>query len=841
MEEKVGLLQWRQVCSLLSIQEQAQREGESQRNIGSRCQRFSGCLRYLKTHPGLLGKKTTCSELSKELVVLPLLVHLGRETQTKVKKLKGTYCNEPQTETDACNKDLTPLPNDLILESDHKREQEHVTSSRTTDSSQVSFCLPPIGNQEYVLSRRKTRKAEVCAENSKYERECHKGTSLSCLIKCPDREIICPSVLGSIQTTDDPRQFGLIPNEEARETEVPAETGMVSRNLPETSLDVQELDGKEVSQTQQIGNRNGFQIEQNTTGIESISVEFRKGNRQSQGGLSKNSNLLQNEEETKSFTLPQTQSLKQQNMDNFVQDTRRQLETLPQPHSLLHLKPHLAHSLILASEMESVPESGNAVNKLLDHGMEIKESTRMDLPSSEKEFRSEEHKMALPKKSNKHVKDSSLNTAANVLENKPMLRQKKHELAKTGVVSKVQKKSDKKDSRQRQKEFVVGKPRQKKAAGKKVEFSKEKPAEVRRSETIEEPLQEEGEWGGDADLEQIDSFCDGEGEAGKEKEPGDDDDLGGTSDQSRPPSTPLQEEHPLPLQEGQPSPEQDGHSFVSHVNPANNKPIVLHPIVPVANEYQNDVVHNKGVPEDLSQNKEEERLSREKIIAERAEKRRLAVERKRREQEEQKRQAQEQQERMERMKEEMQQEQQRRIEAIRLRKQQLEEERRRQEEEAERTRQAEKAAQERIRQQQEEHHRKLLEMQKKKQEEEQERAETEKRRQKEREIQLEEERQRLAEMAEEQRLEYEKKKQEEEEKMRREAEERRKRVEEEARLALEEARKHALLLASQFLCFQTKGRVGEAAAVPVQAACGSHWPGTRAQHFPSVGLLLFPA
>lgn len=70
--------------------------------------------------------------------------------------------------------------------------------------------------------------------------------------------------------------------------------------------------------------------------------------------------------------------------------------------------------------------------------------------------------------------------------------------------------------------------------------------------------------------------------------------------------------------------------------------------------------------QDLSQNKEEERLSREKIIAERAEKRRLAVERKRREQEEQKRQAQEQQECMERMKEEMQQEQQRRIEEIRL-------------------------------------------------------------------------------------------------------------------------------------------------------------------------------
>ncbi|KAH0621652.1 hypothetical protein JD844_023184 [Phrynosoma platyrhinos] len=615
-------------------------------------------------------KKTTCSELSKELAVLPLLVHLGRETQIKVKKLKGTCCNEPQPETDACNKDLTPLPNDLILKSDHKREQELLTSSRITDSSKVSFCLPPIGNKEYALSRRKTRKMEVCAENSKYERECHKGISLSSFIKCPDREIICPSVLGSIQTTDDPWQFGLIPDEETREAEEPAETGMVSISLPETSLDVQELDEKELPQIQQIGKRNGFKNEQNATGIENISVEFRKGNQQSQGGHSKNSNLLQNGEETWHYTLPQTQSLKQQNMDNFMQDTRKQLENLPQSGSLLLLKPHLAHSLISATEMESVPESGNAVKKLFDHAVEIKENRRMDSLPSEKEFRSEEHKTALRKKSNKQVKDSSLNTAANVLEKKPMQRQKKHELVKTGVVSKVQKKTDKKDSRQRQKEFVrkkniffAGKPRQKKAAGKTVEFSKEKPADVRRSEAIEEPHQEQEEWGGDADLEQTGSFGDGEGEAGSEKEAGDDDGLGGTSDQSRPPSTPPQEEHLLPLQEGQPSPEQAGLS-ASQINPVNNKPIVPHPVVLVANGYQNDAVHNREVLEDLPQNKEEERLSREKIIAERAEKRRLAVERKRREQEEQKRQAQEQQERMERMKEEMQQEQQRRIEEM---------------------------------------------------------------------------------------------------------------------------------------------------------------------------------
>nr|XP_060622548.1 uncharacterized protein LOC132769474 [Anolis sagrei ordinatus] len=308
-------------------------------------------------------KQCAARELSKELVVLPLLVHVGRETQDKVKRLKGTCSNELQSMTDSCNKHLTLLQNDLILESDHKREQEQMMSSQITDTSQVSFTLPPINNKDYALGTKKIRKTEVCSENNhKYEREYHKDTSLSSPIKCPDREIICPSLLGSIQTTDDPRQFGLIPDEEAREAEVPAGVGIVSRSLPEASSEVQEQDEKELLRTQQNGNKNGFKTEQNTTGNGSISVEFRKRNQQSQGGVYANNNQLQNEEEREHFTLPQTQKLKQQNKDDLKQgfqgcelepwtDTQRKMEDLPPSGSLSHLKPQLSHSLVSTLEM----------------------------------------------------------------------------------------------------------------------------------------------------------------------------------------------------------------------------------------------------------------------------------------------------------------------------------------------------------------------------------------------------------------------------------------------------------------------------------------------------------
>ncbi|XP_069851938.1 uncharacterized protein KIAA2012 homolog isoform X2 [Dipodomys merriami] len=199
------------------------------------------------------------------------------------------------------------------------------------------------------------------------------------------------------------------------------------------------------------------------------------------------------------------------------------------------------------------------------------------------------------------------------------------------------------------------------------------------------------------------------------------------------------------------------------------------------------------IPEDLSKAlvaKEQEKVSRNRLRAERAELRRLKVERKRREQEEVRKLQQEQMERAEKMKEELELEQQKRAEEIRLQKQRLEEAQKQQQEEERKQWLQLQAAQERARQQQEEFRRKLQEMQQKKQQEQAEKAEAEKQRQKELEMQLAEEQKQLMEMAEEERLEYQLWKLEAEEKALLEAEERRQK-EEEAKLALEEVMKQA--------------------------------------------------
>ena len=74
---------------------------------------------------------------------------------------------------------------------------------------------------------------------------------------------------------------------------------------------------------------------------------------------------------------------------------------------------------------------------------------------------------------------------------------------------------------------------------------------------------------------------------------------------------------------------------------------------------------NTLAPQAFLVKREQEKASRDRLRAERAEMRRLEVERKRREQEEQRRLQQEQLERAERMKEELELEQQRRVEEIR--------------------------------------------------------------------------------------------------------------------------------------------------------------------------------
>ncbi|XP_058434133.1 uncharacterized protein KIAA2012 homolog isoform X3 [Marmota monax] len=126
-------------------------------------------------------------------------------------------------------------------------------------------------------------------------------------------------------------------------------------------------------------------------------------------------------------------------------------------------------------------------------------------------------------------------------------------------------------------------------------------------------------------------------------------------------------------------------------------------------------------PSEALTKREQQKVSQDRLRAERAEMRRLEVERKRREQEQQSRLQQEELERAEKMKEELELELQRRREENRLRRQRLEEERQRQEEVERKQRLQLQAAQERARQQQEEFRRKLQELQRKKQQEEAER------------------------------------------------------------------------------------------------------------------------
>ncbi|XP_034993282.2 uncharacterized protein KIAA2012 homolog isoform X1 [Zootoca vivipara] len=750
--------------------------------------------------------KFKSGKLPKEPVAFPLLVQLERDPEAKT--LRGTSCNEPRPEVDVCDEHLSALPNDLILEPEHKNQQQQeeermMINSEILEASQGSFHLPPINNGEFLLNGRKMRKKEEHSEkNSQYQRglsstyEHQNGTSLHHLP--PDTEIPYPSLLGSVQTTDNPRHSGFIPDEEGDGELFLKTRAAVSISSPETPPATGELHGKEALKRQQAGklrrNQHGTGNEQSTKGDERVQAESRKGDQRSQGGLCGNRHLLRSKEEEGLSSLPPTDSRKEKDVGNFLEDTEKQLDNLPQSASLSHLEPHIAHPRISAPDREKISESDSTNTEILDRSAEIEKSARMGPHSSEKhqveeddgdDGEEEEEKAMLPEKTRKPTKGPDPKAAASVVEDKAKTGKKKPESVRSGAVVKVQKKTLKKDKRT---DFVVGKPKQKKAVGKTVPYSKEKSAGVKRSEAAEDSNQDEEKGDAAAEIEKISSLVEGEG--------GDEDEKGGFSDQSPPSSSPLREESLLPLEEGEePSAEDVLHPSGPQAIPADETAAVA----PADDGSQPDTTLSNDPPEPLDppRNKQEEKLSREQMIADRAEKRRLAVERKRREQEERKRKEQEEQERMERMKEELEQEQQKRMAEMRLRKQQLEEERRRQEEEAARQQQAAKAAQEHARHQQEELRRKLLEMQKKKQQEEQERAEAEKRRQKEREMQLEEERRLLAEMAEEQRLEYERRKQEEEERVRHEAEERRRREEEEARLALEEAKRQALLLARQ--------------------------------------------
>ncbi|XP_030436175.1 uncharacterized protein KIAA2012 homolog isoform X3 [Gopherus evgoodei] len=840
-------------------------------------------------------KQFRSSDPPMELLILPLLIQLQTQPETKAKNQTAASCDKSRSEADDdCEKLLAPSPHDLISGPEGTTEQHQMTIGENPEIHQGSFFLPPITNRKFTLEGKKAgtrgvnagkegnykRDGDLFTQNAlpgldllppKYGkkgpgnqssktdfkmfssstmtsstsktlpigitrgtlpeelRECYNGTSLGSLIMGPDGEIVCLSLLGSVQDAEVPAQFSFVPDK--GDCGLPLETGTsLHINSHETSPLRQEMNDKKCSESLgaavlkkgepqsfrkkklevtlpleagalkkgdsgaytaeglEIRTRQGYRhcIENEHKGNGGSVSEFKAESQHGQDSLSGYLRLTQ-DQHTKlcsdspmhSNGVTQTPGAKQHEDSNFVKDPGRQMDGAPGSHSISHLGSYGGHTESPTEEMSQDSESGNYLLGLSSHRPMLQENVGVAMSHSEKQHVTEGEKTTLTKELCKQTA-ASVNAFQDteVAESKTMKRQR-NELTKMHPVSKAQKKSSNKDKRQNREEFVVGKPREKKADEKRTSSLRKKTTGVKRPETIQEPKHKEG--GEEAEAADQSSAAAGDEELRDDRSPS-------------PFSSPIKD-HLLPLESPQ-------FCFEHYDNPSGSSPvhekfIQTHPIITTVSVTELDTSISNEVSEDLPRNQQEEKLSRDRMRAEKAERRRLEVERKRREQEEQKWKQQEQQEHMEKMKEELEQEQKRRAEEMRLRKQELEEQHQRQEEEAARKLQHEKAAHERIRQQQEEYRRKLLELQKKRQQEEQERAEAEKRRQKEREMWLEVERQRLAEMAEEERLEYKRREQEEEEQARHEAEERRKKAEEAARLALEEAKTQAQLLARQ--------------------------------------------
>ncbi|CAM4617865.1 unnamed protein product [Lepidochelys olivacea] len=838
-------------------------------------------------------KQFRSSDPPKELLILPLLIQLQTQPKTEAKNQTAAPCDKSRSEVDDdCEKLLAPSPNDLISGPEGTTEQHQMVTGENPEIHQGSFLLPPITNRKFTLEGRKAgirgvnagkeghykRDGDLFTQNAvpgldllppiygkkgpgnqssktnfktfssstsktlpigitrgtlpEELRECYNGTSLGSLIMGPDGEIVCLSLLGSVQDADVPAQFSFVPDK--GDCGLPLETGTsLHINPHETSPLNQKMNDKKCSEslgaavlkngepqsfinkklevtlpleaaalkkgdsgactakgleirTQQ-GYSHCIENEHKVGNGDSVS-EFKEEIQHGQYSLSGHLRLTQ-VQQTKlcsgslmhSNGVTQTPGAKQQEDRNFVKDPDKQMDGAPGSYSNSHLGSYGGHTVSPTEEMGQDSESGNYLMGPSSHRVMLQENVGVAMSHSEKQHVTEGEKTTLLKELCKQT-TASINAFQDteVAKNKTMKKQR-NELTKMDPVSKAQKKSSNKDKRHSREEFVVGKPKQKKADEKRTSSLRKKTTRVKRQGTIQEPKHKEG--GQEAEEADQSSAAAGDEELRDDSSPS-------------PSSSPIKD-HLL-------SPESPRFCFEDYGNPSGSSPVPIHkkftqtcPIIATVSGTELDAGISNEVSEDLPGNQQEEKLSRDRMRAEKAERRRLEVERKRREQEEQKWKQQKQQERMEKIKEELEQEQKRRAEEIRLRKQALEEQHQRQEEEAARKLQHEKAAQERIRQQQEEYRRKLLEVQKKRQQEERERAEAEKRKQKEREMWLEVERQRLAEMAEEERLEYERRKLEEEEQARREAEETRKKAEAAARLALEEAKTQAQLLARQ--------------------------------------------
>ncbi|XP_043361536.1 uncharacterized protein KIAA2012 homolog isoform X5 [Dermochelys coriacea] len=823
-------------------------------------------------------KQFKSSDPPKELLILPLLIQLQTQPTTEAKNQTAAPCDKSRSEVDDdCEKLLAPSPNDLISGPEGTTEQHQMVIGANPEIHQGIFFLPPITNRKFTLEGRKAgirgvnagkeghykRDGDLFTQNAvpgldllppiygkkslgnhssktnfktfssstsktlpigitrgtlpEELRECYNGTSLGSLIMGPDGEIVCLSLLGSVQDADVPAQFSFVPDKE--DYGLPLETGTsLHINPHETSPLSQKMNDKKCSEslgaavlkkgepqsfinkklevtlpleaaalkkgdsgvctakrleirTQQ-GYRHCIENEHKVGNGGSV-PEFKEEIEHGQYSLSGHLRLTQ-DQQTKLYSgslihsndVTQTLGAKQQEDCNFVKDPGKQMNGAPGSHSNSHLGSYGGHTVSLTEEI---------------HKVMLQENVGVAMSHSEKQHGTEGEKTTLLKELCKQTTASiSAFQDTEVAKNKIMKKQR-NELTKMDPVSKAQKKSSNKDKQHSREEFVVGKPKQKKADEKRTSSLKKKTTRVKRQGTIQESKHKEGRQKAE--------------EADQSSAAAEDEEL--CDDRSPSPSSSPIKDHLL-------SPESPRFCFEDYGNPSGSSPVSVHkkftqthPIITTVSGTELDAGISNEVSEDRPGKQQEEKLSRDRMRAEKAERRRLEVERKRREQEEQKWKKQEQQERMEKIKEELEQEQKRRVEEMSLRKQELEEQHRRQEEEAARKLQHEKAAQERIRQQQEEYRRKLLALQKKRQQEERERAEAEKHKQKEREMWLEMERQRLAEMAEEERLEYERRKLEEEEQARREAEETRKKAEAATRLALEEAKTQAQLLARQ--------------------------------------------
>ncbi|XP_038277430.1 uncharacterized protein KIAA2012 homolog isoform X6 [Dermochelys coriacea] len=803
-------------------------------------------------------KQFKSSDPPKELLILPLLIQLQTQPTTEAKNQTAAPCDKSRSEVDDdCEKLLAPSPNDLISGPEGTTEQHQMVIGANPEIHQDGDLftqnavpgldlLPPIygkkslGNHSsktnfktFSSSTSKTLPIGITRGTLPEElRECYNGTSLGSLIMGPDGEIVCLSLLGSVQDADVPAQFSFVPDKE--DYGLPLETGTsLHINPHETSPLSQKMNDKKCSEslgaavlkkgepqsfinkklevtlpleaaalkkgdsgvctakrleirTQQ-GYRHCIENEHKVGNGGSV-PEFKEEIEHGQYSLSGHLRLTQ-DQQTKLYSgslihsndVTQTLGAKQQEDCNFVKDPGKQMNGAPGSHSNSHLGSYGGHTVSLTEEMGQDSESGNYLMGPSSHKVMLQENVGVAMSHSEKQHGTEGEKTTLLKELCKQTTASiSAFQDTEVAKNKIMKKQR-NELTKMDPVSKAQKKSSNKDKQHSREEFVVGKPKQKKADEKRTSSLKKKTTRVKRQGTIQESKHKEGRQKAE--------------EADQSSAAAEDEEL--CDDRSPSPSSSPIKDHLL-------SPESPRFCFEDYGNPSGSSPVSVHkkftqthPIITTVSGTELDAGISNEVSEDRPGKQQEEKLSRDRMRAEKAERRRLEVERKRREQEEQKWKKQEQQERMEKIKEELEQEQKRRVEEMSLRKQELEEQHRRQEEEAARKLQHEKAAQERIRQQQEEYRRKLLALQKKRQQEERERAEAEKHKQKEREMWLEMERQRLAEMAEEERLEYERRKLEEEEQARREAEETRKKAEAATRLALEEAKTQAQLLARQ--------------------------------------------